>query len=66
MKTDKKNGADSGPGSPRRVFDRTAGSDSLPNSKKVYVDGQLYKDIYGPSFVIPSEVEGSLTISLHI
>jgi len=29
----------------------------LPNSKKVYVSGELHPDIQVPSSVIPSEVE---------
>jgi hypothetical protein len=39
---------------------------SLPNSRKVYLSGKLHPGIRVPSFVIPSEVEGSLTISVRI
>jgi hypothetical protein len=40
--------------------------ESLPNSRKVYVSGKTYPDICVPSSVIPSEVEGSLDISVSI
>ena len=36
----------------------------LPNSKKTYVSGKLHPDIRVPFFVIPSEIEGSLDISV--
>jgi len=36
----------------------------LPNSRKVYVNGEIHPDIRVPFLVIPSEVEGSLDISV--
>jgi len=36
----------------------------LPNSRKVYVAGQVHVDLHVPSFVMSSEVKTSLTISL--
>ena len=62
MKTDKKNGADRNGGTTSVSSDSSVGeaasfptnkrdADSVPhkfNSKKVYVDGQLYKDIHVP------------------
>jgi hypothetical protein len=39
---------------------------SLPNSRKVYLNGKLHPEMRVPSFVIPREVEGSLTISVRI
>jgi hypothetical protein len=41
-------------------------SDTLPNSKKVYVAGKQHVDLRVPSFVMSSGVETSLTISLII
>jgi hypothetical protein len=38
----------------------------LPNSRKVYVAGKQHVDLRVPSFVMSSEVETSLTISLII
>jgi hypothetical protein len=38
----------------------------LPNSRKIYVGGKIHPDIRVPSSVIPSEVEGSLDISVSI
>jgi len=38
----------------------------LPNSRKVYVAGKLHLDLRVPSFVMSSEVETSLTISLIV
>jgi hypothetical protein len=38
----------------------------LSNSRKVYVAGKLHLDLRVPSFVMSSEVETSLTISLII
>ena len=38
----------------------------LQNSRRIYVGGKLYPDIRVPFFVIPSEVEGSLDISVRL
>ena len=38
----------------------------LPNSKKTFVSGKLHPDIRVPFFVILSEVEGSLDISVRL
>ena len=38
----------------------------LRNFTKVYVAGMLHPDIRVPFFVIPSEVEGSLDISVRL
>jgi hypothetical protein len=38
----------------------------LPNSRRVYVGGELHSDVRVPFFVIPSEVEGSLDISVRL
>ena len=38
----------------------------LPNSRRIYVGGKLHPDIRVPLFVIPSEVEGSLDISVRL
>ena len=38
----------------------------LPNSRTIYVGGKLHSDIRVPFFVIPSEVEGSLDISVRL
>jgi hypothetical protein len=67
----KKNGADKNGGSTsarhaeagRR---RVSSSDQLPHSKKIYLSGSLHVDLRMPYFVIPSGVEGSLTVSLVI
>jgi hypothetical protein len=45
---------------------RTGSSDTLPNSKKIYVAGKQHVDLRVPSFVMSSGVETSLTISLII
>jgi hypothetical protein len=42
------------------------GSRSSFNSKKTYVSGGLHPDIQVPFSVIPSEVEGSLDISVRL
>jgi hypothetical protein len=39
---------------------------NMPNSRKIYVIGKLHPDIRVPFFVIPSEVEGSLDISVRL
>ena len=38
----------------------------LPNSQKVYGSGKIHPDIRVPFFVIPSEVEGSLDLSVKL
>jgi hypothetical protein len=38
----------------------------LPNSQKIYVNGEIHPDIRVPFSVIPSEVEGSLDISVRL
>jgi hypothetical protein len=39
---------------------------ALPNSRKVYVAGEIHRDMRVPFFVIPSKVEGSLDISVRL
>jgi hypothetical protein len=36
----------------------------LPNSRKIYASGEIHPSIRVPFLVIPSEVEGSLDISV--
>jgi len=39
---------------------------NFPNSRRIYAKGEIHPDIRVPFFVIPSEVEGSLDISVRL
>ena len=43
-----------------------SGSRASFNSRRIYVGGKRHRDIRVPLFVIPSEVEGSLDISVRL
>ena len=44
----------------------SSSTNSLPNSRKVYVAGEIHRDIRVPFLVIPREAEGSLDISVRL
>ena len=45
-------------------FFMSEGNGQFPNSTKTFVSGKLYPNVRVPFSVIPSEVEGSLDISV--
>jgi hypothetical protein len=60
------NSTDSNGSNLRKSAQSAAEPSGLPNSGKVYVAGEIHRDIRVPFFVIPSEVEGSLDISVRL